>query len=73
MISADPFCHRLGDNAHTLLALHSFLLDRFNAADYDGSLIMSILRVRQHSDIVITSIDVSAASSQVHYCRQRDP
>ncbi|KIW88872.1 uncharacterized protein Z519_10356 [Cladophialophora bantiana CBS 173.52] len=35
---------RLGENQFTMSALHSFMLDRFNAADYDSTLVSSILK-----------------------------
>ncbi|OAP59011.1 hypothetical protein AYL99_06308 [Fonsecaea erecta] len=35
---------RLGENQFTMSALYSFMLDRFNAADYDSSLLRSILK-----------------------------
>jgi hypothetical protein len=37
---------RLGENQFTMSALYSFMLDRFNAGDYDSSLVSNILKVR---------------------------
>ena len=37
--------NRLGENVHLLLALNSFLLDRITATDFDGSLVLSILKL----------------------------
>lgn len=36
---------RLGENPFTMSALQSFLVDRINALDMDGSLVKSILKV----------------------------
>ncbi|OQU95079.1 hypothetical protein CLAIMM_01340 isoform 2 [Cladophialophora immunda] len=36
--------NRLGENQFTMSALYSFMLDRFNAADYDSALVSSILK-----------------------------
>ncbi|OAL26271.1 hypothetical protein AYO20_10148 [Fonsecaea nubica] len=36
--------NRLGENQFTMSALYSFMLDRFNAADYDSTLVSSILK-----------------------------
>ncbi|EXJ95590.1 hypothetical protein A1O1_00712 [Capronia coronata CBS 617.96] len=35
---------RLGDNPITMSALYSFMLDRFNAGDYDSSMVSAILK-----------------------------
>lgn len=44
---------RLGENHFTLSALHSFLLDRVQVADYDSTLVSSILRVSKFLSLVI--------------------
>ena len=36
---------RLGDNQWTMSALYAFMLDRVTVADYDSSLVTSILKV----------------------------
>lgn len=38
--------YRLGENQFTMSALYSFMLDRFNAGDYDSTLVSNILKVR---------------------------
>lgn len=41
----DNVLFRLGENQFTMSALQSFMLDRFNAGDYDSSLVKEILKV----------------------------